>query len=122
MMAAFNGHTEILELLIEFGARVAARDASGRTALIYCASGPHPETVRALLDHGADPNSRDGGEHWTPLMFAAAEGQIEVVRTLLSHEADFMATDDDGETAFDFARNNGHAEVVRLLETAATGR
>jgi len=119
MMAAFNGHGKIVELLLDSGARVDSRDVLGRTALMYSASGPYPETVRILLEHGADPNISDKSEHFTALMFAAAEGQAEVVRTLLSHGASYETTDDDGETALDFARNNGHTEVVQLLENAA---
>ena len=119
MLAAFGGHNETINLLLERGAQVDARDAFGRTALMYSASGPYPGTVRALLERGANPNSRDAVEHWTPLMFAAAEGQADVVRALLSHGANGAVTDDDGDTALDFARRNGHAEVVRLLETNA---
>ena len=119
MLAAFGGHNETIKLLLERGAQVDARDAFGRTALMYSASGPYPGTVRTLLERGANPNSRDAVEHWTPLMFAAAEGQADVVRALLSHGANGAVTDDDGDTALDFARRNGHAEVVRLLETNA---
>lgn len=119
MMAAFNGHGKIVELLLDRGAKVDSRDILGRTALMYSASGPFPETVRILLEHGADPNISDKSENFTALMFAAAEGQAEVVRILLSHGASYEPTDDDGETALDFARNNGHTEVVQLLENAA---
>ena len=119
MMAAFNGHAKIVELLLDRGARVDSKDILGRTALMYSASGPFPETVGILLEQGADPNISDKSENFTALMFAAAEGQTEVVRTLLSHGASCEPTDDDGESALDFARNNGHTEVVQLLENAA---
>ena len=119
MMAAFDGHGKIVELLLDRGAKVDSRDILGRTALMYSASGPYPETVAILLVHGADPNISDKSENFTALMFAAAEGQTEVVRTLLSHGASFEKTDDDGESALDFARSNGHTEVVQLLEKAA---
>jgi ankyrin repeat protein len=49
-------------------------------------------------------------------MTAAAEGQLEVVRHLLDHGADRSLEDTDGDTALTFARQNGHAEVVKLLE------
>ena len=119
MLAGFNGHKEIVGLLLDHGAGVDARDEVGRTALMYSASGPFPEIVRILLEKGADPNLSDKSENFTALMFAAAEGQAEVVRVLLLQGASFEKTDVDGETALDFARSNGHSEVVQLLENTA---
>lgn len=116
MMAAYNGHSNIVQLLLDKGAAVDHRDIMNRTALMYASTGPFNETVKLLLNAGADPNLVDGEEHFTPLMFAAAEGQAEVVKTLLKHGADKSMVDVDGESAYDFALNNGHPEVVKLLK------
>ncbi len=93
------------------------RDGSGRTALMYAASGPHRESAELLLEWQADPDLADQEERFTALMFAAAEGQAGVVQTLLRHGADPGLTDVDGDTALDFAARSGHREVVRMLST-----
>jgi ankyrin repeat protein len=82
---------------------------------MYAASGPNQETVRVLLENGADPLLSDHDERFTALMFAAAEGHVGVVRTLLRHGSDPDIVDIDGDKALDFAARNGHEEVVRLL-------
>lgn len=54
--AARNGDTAIVELLIEHSADVHATNERNHTVL-YCAGGHgHVETVRVLLDSGADPS------------------------------------------------------------------
>lgn len=117
MLAAYNGSTDIVRLLIGKGAPVNAQDGAGRTALMYAASGPNHQTVQLLLDNQADPNVADRAEGWTALMFAAAEGQADVVQTLLRYGADATLRDVDGESARDFAINNGHATIVPMLES-----
>jgi ankyrin repeat protein len=117
MLAAYNGSTDIVRLLIGKGAPVNAQDGAGRTALMYAASGPNYQTVQLLLDNQADPNVADRAEGWTALMFAAAEGQADVVQTLLRYGADATLRDVDGESARDFAINNGHAKIVQMLES-----
>lgn len=122
MLAAFDGHTDLVEFLIAHGAAVNARDITDRTALMYAASGPNQATVKLLLEEDADVNAFDNHEKWTALMFAAAEGQTANVQMLLDSRADWSAKDVDGETARDFAQNNGHSEVVKILDTAARSK
>ncbi len=116
MYAAFNGHADIMEKLISNGAKINLTDNFGRTALMFASSVPNPEAVRILLKNQADPDIADKEEHFTALMYAAAEGQTEVVKILLAFRADPLKKDADGDNALTFARNNGHKEIVTLLQ------
>ena len=118
MLAAFNGHTEIAALLLDAGARIDTRDQTGRTALMYAASGENEVTVALLIKRRAGVNLADSEEHWTPLMFAAAEGQADVVRRLLDAGADPTAADIDGEDSVLFARSRGYPAVADLIAQA----
>ncbi|MBL7111125.1 MAG: ankyrin repeat domain-containing protein [Bacteroidales bacterium] len=120
MLASFNGHSGIVALLINKGAVVDLVDGFGRTALHYASTGPFLPAVEFLLKKGSDPNMVDSEEHFTPLMFAAAEGYIDVVRILLEYHADPSLKDIDGDTAETFARQNGHDEVAELLKSKST--
>ena len=120
MFASFNGHSEVIQFLIANGAEVNLENDEGRTSLMFAASGPFSQTVSLLLENGADVNRSDSVEEWTPLMYAAAEGNNEVVELLLEHGANPNAKDTDGETALDFAENNGHAQTVTLLRNSLT--
>lgn len=117
MYAAFNGHTEIIRLLLDKGAVVNVFDSYGRTPLMMASSGPFPEAVKLLLDFKADPNVADKEEHFSALMFAAAEGQLEVVKILLENNANPFLKDVDGDDAMTFAENNGHKEIAALLKS-----
>jgi ankyrin repeat protein len=114
-MAAYNGHSEIVKLLIDHGATIDCRDNEGKTPLIHACTDAFPETVEILLDAGADVNAKESTEGFTPLMMGAGLGQTDVVRVLLRHNADKAMRDDDGDAAIDHARNKGHAEIVELL-------
>ncbi|MFG0263852.1 MAG: ankyrin repeat domain-containing protein [Rhodopirellula sp. JB055] len=115
-MAAFDGHTPVVEWLLSKEVEVDHRDSFGRTALMYASTADNAETVKLLLDAGAAVDLVDSEEHFSPLMFAAAEGQMAVVELLLEAGADPTKTDIDGETAIDFASSNGHTEVVKRLQ------
>jgi ankyrin repeat protein len=72
------------------------------------------ESVRYLLEQGADVNGRNVlGD--TPLMAAAHVGSARMVRLLLASGADAGARNGRGETAEDIAGALGHREVLSSL-------
>eukprot|EP01068_Selenidium_serpulae_P018351 Selendium_serpulae@DN6451_c1_g2_i12.p2 len=80
--AAFAGHTEVVECLINSGANVGALTSKNNTALHCAALGGHLDTVKYLVDRAqADVNARNiDGE--TPLHLAASGGRLDIVKTL----------------------------------------
>lgn len=118
-LASFDGHDEVVKLLLDRGANVNHMDAVGRTSLMFASSGPYAETAKLLIEAGAEINRVDDGEHFSALMFAAAEGNLDVVEVLLNAGADPGLKDIDGDSALSFARQNGHTSVVAMLDVVA---
>jgi uncharacterized protein len=81
MWAAHEGHVELVQLLLDRGARIDERKHSGETALWFAAQQGHAGAAELLLQRGADPNAQDG-EGVTPLMVARTNGH-EAVADLL---------------------------------------
>jgi hypothetical protein len=76
------------------------------------------EVARLLLEGGADLD-RAGGDGYTPLMSAAANGYLEVLRLLLAWGAAVDAVDPrDGWTAFHTACVSNQAECAEALARA----
>jgi ankyrin repeat protein len=76
-------------VLLEHGAdvRSVARNPMQVQALHAAVAGRSGESVRLLLDAGADPNARQHGG-WTPLMAARQHGDQPVIDMLLAAGAD----------------------------------
>ena len=55
--------------------------------------------------------------NWTPLMTASWHGNIEAVELLLQHpDIDIeIESGYSGKTAYDFAKEEGHVEILKLL-------
>ena len=58
-IAAENGKNELCEFLIKNKAEVNSRDSGQCTPLHSAASFNHPETIKLLLDNGADFKAED---------------------------------------------------------------
>lgn len=76
------------------------------------------DTVKLLLKHGADQNTRDSLER-TPLHWAAKNGYVELARYLLAGEfrrrTDIEAYQHKGKTALHSASESNRVEIVDLL-------
>ena len=118
-LAAFFGHADAVVLLLDRGAEIDARSKNTRlrsvTPLHSAAAGHRTEAALLLLDRGADPNAEQPGG-WTPLHQAAANGDIVLCKALLEHGAKRAQMSDDRTRPLDFAIENRHHEVVRLLQ------
>jgi uncharacterized protein len=104
MTCAATGTNEAVRLLLAKGAQVNAREpVQHQTALMWAASGRHPDVVRTLIGHGADLLARTQ-KGFTALHFAAREGDIDSAKLLLAAGMDIDVVSpppppekDDGE-------------------------
>ena len=82
MIAAFGGHTEIVELLLWAGADRERVNTKGETSLYFAVSQDHVQVVRLLFSASADKDKANNNGS-TPLCRATANGNVELVRLLL---------------------------------------
>jgi len=120
MRTCAAGQVDTLRELLSRDPSFARERLAGGTTGLHVAV-RHPEAVRVLLEHGADPNARDLGDNATPLHFAAANGALDSVRLLLDAGADVHGTGDlhNGEVIGWAAREGNEAVINLLLERGA---
>jgi ankyrin repeat protein len=117
-LAIFFRHPELARWLIEQGADVnAAAENAARVAPVHAAAAVcDHDTMRLLLERGADANARQQMDY-TPLHGAASRGDIEMAKLLLEHGAQRDAKGTDGMTPADVARKYGKPEFVEWIES-----
>lgn len=99
-LAAGYNRILIIDILLNYGADVNAKDEGGLTPLHNAASYGHTEAVKVLLSHGAKVNSEDNWA-FTPLHEAASKGREEVSFILLDHLANPNHKNVHGKSVFD---------------------
>jgi ankyrin repeat protein len=109
-----------MALLLKYGADVNAKSNNGNTVLhIGCVGTDKYETVKYLLDNGADALAINHRKE-TALMRAALFGDTATVALLLRKGIDINARDQGGATALINAiENSNRAVVLQLLESGA---
>ena len=140
MVAVRTGVQEMVALLLAHGADVDATEgAHGQTALMWAVAQHHPEIVGVLLAAGADVHARSTTFHqvvmtccpryngdsegivdveqggFTPLIFAAREGDVESATRLLAAGANANDAAPPGTSALVMAAHSGHGALARLL-------
>ncbi|MSU20976.1 MAG: hypothetical protein EXS30_06230 [Pedosphaera sp.] len=116
MLAASNGNSEAVRLLLNSGADARAVTKRNESALGNAATTGNEKVLRMLLDHGAEVNVRNI-RGYTPLMLAASSDALPAaaVKLLLAKRANAGFRGDYDETAYDLACKRGDTEVARLL-------
>lgn len=135
MNAAMCGNLPIVKLLLSKGVDVNSVSppslgevkngpiAIGNlTALILAVAPGHLDTVRALLDAGANINAQDV-RGMTPLMLAVATDHPnrDILKLLLDRHPDTRIRSKAGETALDWALKFNDPAVILAVRTASPG-
>ncbi len=96
MTAARVGNVDVVKLLLAAGADPNATEALlGQTALMLAIAENHTPVARILLESGAGVSARTDNR-FTPLLFAAQQGNIDAAQLLLSAGADVNESAPDG--------------------------
>ncbi len=84
--AARNGHTQVVDYLLDRGAAIDAKGVFGATGLHWAAMNGHRNTVDLLLARGASVAIRDARFNGTPEDWAKEGGHVEIADALHARE------------------------------------
>lgn len=121
MVAAQDGHINIVRFLLRNGADVNAMSkGGGATPLIVACTMGHIEIVKMLIEKGANVNLQKEGRR-SALVQAAIGGHVEIVNILLEEGANVRVVGGRGFTALMAASFSGKKEIFRAFVERGAG-
>ncbi len=96
-----------VEMLLQQGIDVKARDANGKTALMYAAERGDKKSVQLLLKSSAEINAVDANGN-SALHYAAAQGNTKTLESLVDAGANVNAQNNSGKTALMFVAGRNY--------------
>jgi ankyrin repeat protein len=112
MFAGAFGSVDAVQLLLDAGADVNAKNALGYTALMWSVT--EPAKAGLLIAHGADVNAKSRTGRTALIIAAMQNGSDTVVQTLLAKGADPLAADNDQQSFLLAASKGSNPRQVRL--------
>ena len=117
IVAAKQGHVEIVKLLLNFECNVDIQEKLlGYTALIYASEYGHEEIFDLLLDHDCNvtiqSNRTEGGN--TAFISACRSGHYKLAIALIEAGCDTSLRDRNGACGIDLIKDSIRAEAVKV--------
>ncbi|AFM13971.1 ankyrin repeat domain-containing protein [Turneriella parva] len=117
-IAAFNGDSAIVELLLAAGADINKSSESGENAVFWPATLGHTGTVKILIKKGINVNTTIRINDISALHSSSGEGHAEIVKMLVKAGAELDGQDATGKTALMAAAIGCRKSVVEILISA----
>ncbi len=114
--AAGEGNTELVQLFIAYKVNLELKHPwDGRTALMDASLYKQKETLKLLIDRGANVNATNCSGQ-TALIWASSHGYNEIAEILVNAGADVNVQDEDGRTALNRAKRAlfAHTEADKI--------
>jgi ankyrin repeat protein len=112
IVASGKGFLNVVQCLVEHGAKVETCNNDGWTALHV--STEHIEVVRFLSNQASNVDLRDN-KGWTPLHVACRNNFFDVVQCLVEHKAGVNEICNDGTTPLQLGSDYNCFEIVKYL-------
>jgi len=121
MAVSLKDREDLVDLLLQKGADVNAKNLNNQTALHFVASKNNLDIARKLLDQKPKASTRQKDKRGQyPIHRAAAVGSVPMVELLLKHSSPLNAADIAGQTPLHHAVAEGHGDTaVALLKAGA---
>ncbi|XP_076081055.1 uncharacterized protein LOC143051962 [Mytilus galloprovincialis] len=122
MLAAWEGHLEVVTFLVTHGSQLEVTDTWGETPLMWAARGGHLEVVTFLVTHGSRLEATDE-DGQTALHHAAEFGGIDVTKCLTDKGCSPWVKTKEGKTPYDLVEIESYCseekkkEVMDFLKT-----
>ena len=118
--AAYYGHQDIVEYLVEAGAPLDCKNEAGKTPIAWAVEAKNYDIVGYLLEVEADPSIPDNNGI-SPLHRAVKINDLKMVETLLSINTEteewtkVNARNNEGLTPLAISAQQGNMEILKLL-------
>jgi ankyrin repeat protein len=116
-----QGFTEIVQLLINQGAKIDMRNRTGKTSIMYAAREGHESLTETLIKMKADLNAsipqwlQPDLDGWTALHFAVRNLHGSIAESLVKAGAAINVADGDGTTPLALACQYSLADIEDML-------
>ncbi|XP_006831912.1 PREDICTED: ankyrin repeat and death domain-containing protein 1A [Chrysochloris asiatica] len=116
LLSAWFGHLEILQILVNSGAKIHCENKDG-LSLLHCAAQKGHVPVLAFIMEDLEDVTLDHADKLgrTAFHLAAEHGQLDALDFLVDSGCDHSVKDKEGNTALHMAASRGHLTVLQRL-------
>lgn len=115
--AARSNYTKCIDYLISKGANPNALNRQGQSPIFFAAKSGACQSIRLLVNRGADMNLRDkiDKKQWSTVFCAISRSHVDCVAENITQNADVNLIDDAGSTPICYAMQIADDRIVRVF-------